>query len=113
MEPLVIADQGHFFTGLQTVGTSAGTSVYGTHVQYQVPEPVRDSADPGGRPPEPPANLVLVHGGGGQALDMLTTADGRPGWSTLFLRDGFAVYTVDRPGLGRSPFRSSCTPASG
>jgi pimeloyl-ACP methyl ester carboxylesterase len=35
---------------------------------------------------------------------MLTTADGRPGWSTLFLRDGFAVYTVDRPGLGRSPY---------
>ena len=47
---------------------------------------------------------MLVHGGGGQALDMLTTPDGRPGWSTIFLRDGFAVYTVDRPGLGRSPF---------
>ena len=45
-----------------------------------------------------------MHGGGGQALDMLTTADGRPGWSTIFLRDGFAVYTVDRPGLGRSPY---------
>jgi pimeloyl-ACP methyl ester carboxylesterase len=60
-------------------------------VQYQLPPSVRD-------------NLVLVHGGGGQALDMLTTPDGRPGWSTLFLRDGFAVYTVDRPGLGRSPF---------
>ena len=35
---------------------------------------------------------------------MLTTADGRPGWATLFLRDGFAVYVVDRPGLGRSPY---------
>jgi pimeloyl-ACP methyl ester carboxylesterase len=35
---------------------------------------------------------------------MLTTADGRPGWATRFLRDGFAVYTVDRPGLGRSPY---------
>jgi pimeloyl-ACP methyl ester carboxylesterase len=45
-----------------------------------------------------------VHGGGGQALDMLTTPDGRPGWSTIFLRDGFSVHTVDRPGLGRSPF---------
>ena len=45
-----------------------------------------------------------MHGGGGQALDMLTTPDGRPGWSTIFLRDGFSVYTVDRPGLGRSPF---------
>jgi len=35
---------------------------------------------------------------------MLTTPDGRPGWATIFLRDGFAVYTVDRPGLGRSPY---------
>ena len=89
--PLVIAGQGHFFTGLQRSTGPAGTSVYGTHVQYQKPQSVRE-------------NLVLVHGGGGQALDMLTTADGRPGWATLFLRDGFAVYTVDRPGLGRSPY---------
>ena len=90
--PLVIEDQGHFFTGLRTVDGPVGTSVYGTHVEYQVPVEPRD-------------NLVLVHGGGGQALDMLTTPDGRPGWSTIFLRDGcFAVYTVDRPGLGRSPF---------
>jgi pimeloyl-ACP methyl ester carboxylesterase len=91
MEPLVIAEQGHFFTGLRTHTGTAGTSVYGTHVQYQTPRSVRD-------------NLVLVHGGGGQALDMLTTPDGRDGWATLFLRDGFAVYTVDRPGLGRSPY---------
>lgn len=35
---------------------------------------------------------------------MLSTPDGRPGWATLFLRDGFAVYTVDRPGMGRSPY---------
>jgi pimeloyl-ACP methyl ester carboxylesterase len=90
-EPLVLSGQGHFFTGLREHTGPAGTSVYGTHVQYQVPAPVRD-------------NLVLVHGGGGQALDMLTTADGRPGWATVFLRDGFAVYTVDRPGLGRSPY---------
>jgi pimeloyl-ACP methyl ester carboxylesterase len=91
VDPLVLTDQGHFFTGLQNHPGPAGTSVYGTHVEYQTPESVRD-------------NLVLVHGGGGQALDMLTTPDGRPGWSTIFLRDGFAVYTVDRPGLGRSPF---------
>src|SRR5271165_1945841 len=66
MEPLVIAGQGHFFTGLQTHAGPAGTSVYGTHVQWQAPPSVLN-------------NLVLVHGGGGQALDMLTTPDGRPG----------------------------------
>jgi pimeloyl-ACP methyl ester carboxylesterase len=89
--PLVLAGQGHFFTGLQTAAGPSGTSVYGTHVEWQSPPTVR-------------GNLVLVHGGGGQALDMLATPDGRPGWSTVFLRDRFAVYTVDRPGLGRSPF---------
>jgi hypothetical protein len=91
MDPLVIAGQGHFFTGIREHTGPAGTSVYGTHVQWQSPPSVRD-------------NLVLVHGGGGQALDMLSTPDGRPGWATLFLRDGFAVYTVDRPGMGRSPY---------
>lgn len=89
--PLEIAGQGHFFTGLREHNGPAGVSVYGMHVQWQAPRSVR-------------SNLVLVHGGGGQALDMLTTPDGREGWATLFLRAGFAVYTVDRPGLGRSPY---------
>jgi pimeloyl-ACP methyl ester carboxylesterase len=91
VEPLSIAAQGHFFTGLREHTGPAGTSVCGMHVGWQSPPSVR-------------ANLVLVHGGGGQALDMLATPDGREGWATLFLRDGFAVYTVDRPGMGRSPY---------
>ena len=90
-EPISIASQGHFFTGLTEHDGPSGVSVSGTHVEWQSPPSVR-------------SNLVLVHGGGGQALDMLTTPDGREGWATLFLRDGFAVYAVDRPGLGRSPF---------
>lgn len=90
-EPLVIAEQGHFFTALKEVEHEFGTSVTGMHVQYQVPADVRH--DP----------LVLVHGGGGQGLDMLATPDGREGWATLFLRQGFPVYVVDRPGMGRSP----------
>jgi pimeloyl-ACP methyl ester carboxylesterase len=91
-EPLVIAEQGHFFTGIRRRESPFGESVTGTHVEYQIPASVSHG------------RLVLVHGGGGQALDMLTTPDGREGWATLFLRDGFAVYTVDRPGLGRSPY---------
>jgi hypothetical protein len=91
VQPLVISEQGHFFTGIREVTTDFGVSVTGTHVEYQSPPTVR-------------ANLVLVHGGGGQALDMLATPDGREGWATLFLRGGFAVYTVDRPGMGRSPY---------
>jgi pimeloyl-ACP methyl ester carboxylesterase len=47
--------------------------------------------------------LVMIHGGGGQGLDYLQTADGRPGWAHWFVRQGYAVYVVDRPGHGRSP----------
>jgi pimeloyl-ACP methyl ester carboxylesterase len=89
-EPLVIADQGHFFTGLRH---GSGGATGGMHVQYQIPALVRDDYA-----------LVLVHGGGGQRLDYLATPDGRPGWATLFLREGWAVYVVDRPGMGRSPY---------
>jgi pimeloyl-ACP methyl ester carboxylesterase len=91
-EPLVIAEQGHFFAAVTEVEHELGTSVTGMHVQYQIPADVRH--DP----------LILVHGGGGQGLDMLATPDGREGWATLFLRRGFPVYVVDRPGMGRSPY---------
>jgi pimeloyl-ACP methyl ester carboxylesterase len=63
------------------------------HVQYQIPSEVRH-----------PYPLVMVHGGGGQGLDYLGTPDGRPGWATLFVKQGYAVYVVDRPGMGRSPY---------
>lgn len=92
-EPLAVAEQGHFFVGLRHSTHPYGTAVSGMHVEYQVPVEVRH-----------PYPLVLVHGGGGQALDYLGTPDGRPGWATLFLRHGHAVYVVDRPGMGRSPY---------
>jgi pimeloyl-ACP methyl ester carboxylesterase len=50
---------------------------------------------------EPP--WVLVHGGGGQGTDYLSTPDGRPGWARLLVSQGHTVYVVDRPGHGRSP----------
>lgn len=92
-EPLMIAEQGDFWTGLSrqehASGTVAGAAMY---VQYQIPVDAR------------PYPIVLVHGGGGQATDYLSTPDGRPGWATRLLQRGFAVYTVDRPGFGRSPY---------
>jgi pimeloyl-ACP methyl ester carboxylesterase len=45
---------------------------------------------------------VLVHGGGGQGTDYLTTPDGRLGWARLLVSQGHTVYVVDRPGHGRS-----------
>lgn len=91
---LTLAAHGYFF-----VGTLRSTQPYGTiasgqsHVEYFVPEDLRQ-----------PWPIVLVHGGGGQSLDMLCTPDGRTGWLDWFLARGYAVYAMDRPGHGRAPF---------
>jgi hypothetical protein len=37
VQPLVIAGQGHFFTGMREVTTDFGVSVTGTHAEYQSP----------------------------------------------------------------------------
>lgn len=63
------------------------------HVEWEAPESVTR-----------PYPLVLVHGGGGQGTDWMTTPDGRPGWARLLVEHGYAVYVVDRVGLGRSPY---------
>jgi pimeloyl-ACP methyl ester carboxylesterase len=52
-----------------------------------------------------PHPVILIHGGGGQGLDWISTPDGRPGWRTLLVQRGYAVYIVDRPGHGRPPVR--------
>lgn len=63
------------------------------HVEWEAPENVTH-----------PYPLVLVHGGGGQGTDWMTTPDGRPGWARSLVEQGYAVYVVDRVGLGRSPY---------
>lgn len=60
-----------------------------------------------------PWPIVLVHGGGGQGTDWLGTPDGRPGWATYLVKEGYAVYVVDRPGHGRSPFHRDLLGANG
>jgi pimeloyl-ACP methyl ester carboxylesterase len=63
------------------------------YVEYFIPAQVRH-----------PFSVVLVHGGGGQGLDWMTTPDGRPGWAHHLVMLGYKVYVVDRPGHGRAPF---------
>ena len=91
---LRIADQGHFWVGVTYVERDGRTVVDGSqlYVEFQKPEEQIQ-----------PYPVVLIHGGGGQGLDWMSTPDGRPGWRTLLLRRGHAVYVVDRPGHGRSP----------
>lgn len=49
-----------------------------------------------------PYPILFNSGGGHTARVYDTTPDGREGWLTLFLRQGFSVYGVDRPNTGRS-----------
>ncbi len=79
---------------MERIARDGGTFAAGQmHVQFQIPAERRH------RWP-----VVMVHGGGGQGLDFLGTPDGRPGWATAFLHHGYAVFVVDRPGLGRAPY---------
>src|SRR5437868_5299040 len=100
--PLVIEEQGSFAVG-GTVVTNPGTfdpyrltpegqTLHGDHayVFYQVPANAR-------RLP-----LVLWHGAGQFGKTWETTADGREGYQTIFLRRGFKVYVIDQPRRGRA-----------
>jgi pimeloyl-ACP methyl ester carboxylesterase len=100
--PLVIQSQGSFTVGgtvKTTPGsydnnkpTSAGQSFHGDHLYafYQVPQHPR------------PLPIVMLHGAFQSARSWETTADGREGFQTIFLRRGFPVYLVDQPRRGRA-----------
>lgn len=106
--PLRLRDEGSFFvngrlaasewpnvpnTGMDAPGH---TTVEQMYVQYRIPE------SSNGLPP-----LVLVHGSNHTGATWETTPDGREGWSTWFVRQGFSVYVVDHAGRGRSGFAAA------
>jgi pimeloyl-ACP methyl ester carboxylesterase len=64
------------------------------YVEHWIPAQVRH-----------PYPVVLIHGGFGQGSDWFSTFDGRRGWATLFLEQGYKVYVLDRPGQGRNPYQ--------
>jgi pimeloyl-ACP methyl ester carboxylesterase len=46
--------------------------------------------------------LVFIAGLGQTGTNFLNTPDGRPGWASYFLDQGFIVYLSDQPARGRS-----------
>ncbi len=102
---LVIAKQGIFSAGGITVTsegtfdpenhfeeTGAGQTAHVDHanVLYQIP------AEETGLP------MVFLHGYGQSRMGWMTTPDGRPGWSDLFLRMGHSVFLIDEPRRGEA-----------
>ena len=104
-KPITIVDQGSFLVG-GSMFTAPGTfdayrypdplpdgqTFRGDHayVQFQIPPDARDLP------------LVLWHGGGQFTKTWESTPDGREGFQTIFLRDGFAVYMLDQARRGRA-----------
>ncbi|KAI0547057.1 Alpha/Beta hydrolase protein [Xylaria curta] len=48
--------------------------------------------------------VIFIHGATRSGVDWLTKPDGRPGWASYFLSQGFECYLVDLPFRGRSPW---------
>lgn len=46
--------------------------------------------------------LVFMHGNAMTGTNWSNTPDGRPGWASYFLEQGYEIYIVDQPGRGRS-----------
>jgi pimeloyl-ACP methyl ester carboxylesterase len=49
-----------------------------------------------------PYPLVLFHGNAMTGTNWLNTPDGRPGWASYFLEQGYEIYIIDQPARGRS-----------
>src|SRR5262245_997744 len=104
-QPLHIAKQGSIEAGGKVIdcrtndGGNANSTrwppghvvVNNVYATYQYPAEQRH-----------PHPILFNSGGGHTARVYDTTPDGREGWLTLFLREGFPVYGVDRPNTGRS-----------
>ena len=92
---LDIADWSYFWFGVEHALLARGTVVNGMqmYVEHWIPTSVRH-----------PYPVVLIHGGYGQGTDWISTPDGRRGWASHLLEQGYRVYVVDRPGQGRNPY---------
>jgi hypothetical protein len=94
-EPLAIAKEGYFFVGGKFSSLGDKQVMTGqAYVEYQIP-----------RRRTQPYPLVIVPGAAQTATNFNGTADGREGWTQLFLRRGYAVYVVEQPGRGRSGYQ--------
>lgn len=92
--PLPVKSQGSFFIGGHKLQSADGSWFWvdQMYVQYQIPT---------GNPKTP---VVLVHGGGGTGSVWESTPDGREGYQSLLIREGYPVYIVDFPRRGRAGY---------
>lgn len=89
--------QGYFFVGGRYVSTAAGPMMERQmYVEYRFPTKVTQ------RYP-----IVMIHGAAQTGTNFTGTPDGRKGWAEFFVERGYAVYVIDQPTRGRSPWLDS------
>ena len=92
-----VAQRGYFYVGGKYVGEPGKEIMQGQiYVEVLAPKDVRR-----------PYPLVLIHGAAQTATNWMGTPDGRKGWAEYFVEQGYAVYVIDQPGRGRSPYNDS------
>jgi pimeloyl-ACP methyl ester carboxylesterase len=93
---LDIEKQGYLYAGGHYVDAPGGHGqivVGQAYVEYQIPKHRTH-----------PYPIVMIEGGFQNGSNYTGTPDGRPGWAQYFLEKGYAVYVMDQPGRGRSPY---------
>ncbi|HEX5229101.1 MAG TPA: hypothetical protein VFW44_15395, partial [Bryobacteraceae bacterium] len=92
---LDIVDWSYKWIGVEHATLARGTMCNGMqiYVEHWIPREIRH-----------PYPVVLIHGGYGQGSDWISTPEGKRGWASLLLEQGYAVYVLDRPGQGRCPY---------
>ena len=92
--PLALARDGFFYVGGHAT-TIDGHAYMAGQMYVEVRVPAKQTH---------PTPIVMVHGGTMSGTNYTGTPDGREGWAQYFVRRGYAVYVVDQPGRGRSPY---------
>jgi hypothetical protein len=104
-EPLRIARQGSLEAGGRVIDCATNDGGNPNSTRWPPGHVVVDNIFATYQYPEDqkyPYPILFNPGGGHTARFYDTTPDGREGWLTLFLREGFATYGVDRVNTGRA-----------
>ena len=90
-----IGREGRFYVGGHYVGEPGNETMHGAmYVEMWEPKTIRH-----------PYPIVFIAWSVGQGeYELMQTPDGRPGWAYDFVNQGYTVYMMDFPGLGRSGF---------
>lgn len=89
---VVVTSEGEYDPMQPWMVPQGGQTRHGDHadVFYQIPVNARKYP------------MVFLHGYGQSRRSWQMTADGREGFSTIFLKNGYSVYLVDQPGRGEA-----------